>query len=300
MGDMPGAPLPLASVTIDGLALPMQSYADDPDLSETFRKALPHLLDVSVLRDECAVTPVYEVAVFDNPVRITARPDAPLDPDKVAAARTATEAAMDAFERDRPLRALKPIWSATDLEAAAFNNGPNPRSSRARLRDAFRHLDETSLKIGQDGALRDGNGEAVVLELMVDLPHLNSRCHRSFLEAAIANLRAIGIQTTARGCMIERVEGEEVSSEAITAYLDCRRENTDIRFYRSEDETDLSLARSMSDVLEIDLLSVSELIKSIQFEPMSPADQAAGMALAFGERAIETGRLIPVSRVIAP
>ena len=41
--------------------------------------------------------------------------------------------------------------------------------------------------------------------------------------------------------------------------------------------------------MDIDTTSIIEIMKSDKFEPMNPADQAAGIALAFGKRAIETG-----------
>ena len=217
MGDLPGqtaAPLPVSDVTVDGLALPLQSYADDPEMSEAFRKLLPYMLDVIVLQEQCAAEPRYEAAVFGNPVRITPKPDAPFDPVKVAAAQSATEAAMDAYETDRPLRALKVIWSAEDLEAAAFNNAPDgPQSSRARMRAAAKHLEAAGLELGPDGWRRDRNGEIVSLDLMVEAPRLESSCHLNFLKAAVANLKANGIHANARACTLSLRPGEELSEE---------------------------------------------------------------------------------------
>ncbi len=270
-------------------------------MSEMFRKILPYTLDVSVLQEQCPNERYFAASPFNNPVEIKPKPDTPLDPDKVAAAQSVTETVMDAYEKDRAIRSLKVIWTAEDLEAAAFNNVPdNPQSSRARMRIAAKYLNDANLEVQQDGLRHDKNGEIVSLDLMISAPHTYSACHAEFLIAAVENLKRNGVNINARVCTFEKSPDTELTEEARTAYLDCVNQNTDIQLYHSASETDQSFIFSMRRIMDIDTTSIIEIMKSDKFEPMNPADQAAGIALAFGKRAIETGRLIPVSRYRPP
>lgn len=301
MGGWPTEQLLLSEVRVDGLALPMQSFTDDPIMSETFRKLIPYVLDINILQEQCASEPRYEAAVFSNPVSIRPLPDAPLDENAVAAAQGVTEAALDAYQKDQALNSLKVIWTAEELEAAAFNNSSDqPQTSRARLRTVAKYLSDVGLEPGQDGMRRDDKGEIVSLDIMVESPRLNSNCHLNFLKAAIDNLRRNGIHTNVRACTLSVLPGNEISEEARKVYLDCIGENTDVQFYQRTARTDLSLAFALTNLMGIDLDTMTEIAESANFQPMSPADQAAGMALAFGKRAIETGRLIPITKFIFP
>ena len=72
---------------VDGLAFPLERYANDPEMSEMFRKVLPYTLDVSVLQEQCPNERYFEASPFNNPVEIKPKPDIPLDPGKVGAAQ---------------------------------------------------------------------------------------------------------------------------------------------------------------------------------------------------------------------